>query len=123
MTFTISFARITGALALGIIALGLFARPAGAQTVHWVDTLGYSKPGAIRVNLPSETSTSNKYWVDMNSGSGSTCSQSAPCKSLDNVIGKPGTTGGPAIIYLKGTGQLSWFEDQIYGSGDTDCRT
>ena len=123
MTFKNSIARIGGALALGIVALGMFAPPAAAQTVHWLDTLGYAKPSAVRVNLPSETATSNKYWVDMNGGSGSTCSQSAPCKSLDNVIGKPGTTGGPAIIYLKGTGQMSWFEDRIYGSGDADCRT
>ena len=116
-------ARMVFALSLvAMLLLAMFSLPASAQTVHWVDTLGYQKPAAVRVNTPSETATSNKYWVDMSGGSGSTCTQSAPCKSLDDVVGKPGTTGGPAIIYLKGPGHLSWFEDRIYGSGDTDCR-
>ena len=33
------------------------------------------------------------------------------------MLGKPGTTGGPAVLYLKGTGSFSWFDDTIFGSG------
>jgi len=115
--------RMWWALALGFMAIGMLARPAAAQAVHWIDTKGYQKPAPVRVNLPNESTTTNKYWVDMSGGSGSSCTQSSPCRSLDDVVGKPGTTGGPAIIYLKGTGNMSWYQDRMYGSGDADCRT
>jgi hypothetical protein len=94
-----------------------------AQTVNWLDPLSYTKPAPVTLNKPNEATVTNKYWIDLSSGSGSSCTQSSPCRSFDDVLGKPGTRGGPAIIYVKGTGGMSWFEDQIYGSGDADCRT
>ena len=110
------------AAAGAVIALLVTSATASAQ-VNWLDPLNYAKPAPVLVNKPNEATTTNKYWVDMSSGSGTTCSQSSPCKDMDNVLGKPGTTGGPAIIYVKGTGRMMWFNDRIHGSGDVDCRT
>jgi hypothetical protein len=95
----------------------------GTQTVNWLDPLGYRKPQPVALNEPNEATVANKYWIDLSSGSGSTCSQGSPCASFDDVLGKPGTVGGPAVIYVKGTGGLSWFNDTINGAGNVDCRT
>ncbi len=102
-------------------------------TVNWLDTLAYKKPVCIDLSKPtqetdlshctSEGGTTPCWWVDLSSGSGSTCTQASPCDSMDDVIGKAGTTGGPAIIYVKGTGGMSWFNDTVYGAGADDCRT
>ncbi|HXH24041.1 MAG TPA: hypothetical protein VNI78_02255 [Vicinamibacterales bacterium] len=94
-----------------------------ACTVNWLDAASYTKPACVNINKPDEDAVTNKYWVDLSGGAGSTCSQASPCDSFDDVLGKPGTAGGPAIIYVKGTGSMSWFNDTIHGSGDADCRT
>jgi hypothetical protein len=91
--------------------------------VNWLDPLKYQKPQFVPLNKPNEATVSNKYWIDLSAGSGSTCSQASPCRSFDDVLGKPGTKGGPAVLYVKGTGGMSWFNDQINGAGDADCRT
>ena len=84
--------------------------------VNWIDTLGYRKPAPLPVAEPNESSAP-KYWVDFTSGSGTTCSQAAPCATIRAVEGKTGTLGGPAYIYIKGTGLgLSTFNDSLYGS-------
>jgi hypothetical protein len=108
---------------LGVLCAVWLAAPAGAQTVNWLDPLGYKKPAPLTVNEPNEASVPNKYWVDLSNGSGSTCSQSSPCGAIANVIGKPGTNGGPAVIYVKGTGGMSLYNDTLQGSGDADCRS
>lgn len=91
--------------------------------VNWLDTASYVKPCPVDINKPNEATATNKWWVDMSSGSGTTCSMASPCGSLDSVIGKAGTTGTGAIIYIKGTGNWSGFNDTLRGSGDADCRT
>lgn len=91
----------------------------GTQTtggVNWLDPLQYQKPAFVSIAVPDEATVVNKYYVDMSAGSGSTCSQSSPCASIDNVIGKPGTTGGPAYIYIRGTGDWSGYNDTFYGA-------
>lgn len=98
-----------------IIVLG-FGRPASAATVNWLDPLNYLKPAPLNIGMPDEASTANKYYVDLSSGGGSSCSQSSPCKSIDNLIGKPGTAGGPAYVYVRGKGGLSLYNDTFYGS-------
>ena len=88
-----------------------------AQTtggVNWIDTLGYSKPAFYPINVPDEASCPNKYYVTLSGGSGTTCSQASPC-ALSGISGKPGTTGGPAYIYIKGNGTLS-LTSTLYGS-------
>jgi hypothetical protein len=87
-----------------------------AATVNWLDPLNYQKPIAVDIVMPNEATVTNKYYVDMGGGSGSTCSQASPCANIDNVIGKPGTTGGPAYVYVRGTGGLSLYNDTFYGS-------
>ena len=84
--------------------------------VNWLDPLGYQKPAFYPITIPNEATVANKYWVNMSGGSGSTCSMTSPCVSIDNVIGKPGTTGGPAYIYIKGSGNWSGYNDILYGS-------
>jgi hypothetical protein len=94
-----------------------------AAAVNWLDPLSYQKPAPVSVNEPNESTVTNKYWVDLSSGSGTTCSQASPCGSIRDTEGKPGTTGGPAIIYVKGTGGVSLYNDTFFGSGDADCRS
>lgn len=118
-TITNAAARV----AIGAVVAFFASSTHAVAQVNWLDPLKYTKPRAVSINKPSEASVANKYWVDMTNGSGTTCSQSSPCKSMDNVLGKPGTQGGPAIIYVKGTGTLSWYNDSIYGSGNVDCRS
>lgn len=106
-----------------VLTACLVSAPAFAQTtggVNWLDANAYAKPQFVSINEP--TDTTNEYWVDLGSGSGTTCSQASPC-TADGVLGKAGTTGGPAIIHIKGTGQISYFGDTIFGSGNADCRT
>ena len=115
--------RVTrAALALSLL-LGLtLGEGAVAESVNWLDPAGYQKPHPITLNKPDEATIANKYWIDLSAGSGSTCSQSSPCGSFDSVIGKTGTNGGPAIIYVKGTGDMSLYNKTLRGSGDADCR-
>jgi hypothetical protein len=110
------------AAACALISGSVSAGAAGA-TVNWLDRLGYQKPQPIELHEPDEALVANKYWIDLSGGAGTTCSQSSPCRSFDDVLGKPGTKGGPAILYVKGTGGMSWYNDTINGSGNADCRT
>src|SRR5712692_1728375 len=112
--------KITAIAAFSLLILN---GTAVAATVNWLDPLAYQKPRPIDLNKPNEATVTNKYWIDLSNGSGTTCSQAAPCNSFDSVLGKPGTTGGPAVIYVKGTGGMSWFTDTINGSGNVDCRS
>gem|GEM_PF-3481897 len=83
----------------------------------WLDPLGYAKPISVDVAVPDETSTPNKYYVDPVAGAGTSCSEATPCASLDDVLGQPGTQGGPAYIYVKaGTTLLNWYQDTVYGA-------
>ncbi|QQR77587.1 MAG: fibronectin type III domain-containing protein [Candidatus Moraniibacteriota bacterium] len=114
------------AFTLSSIGLFFFLLPAhvyAAQTtggVNWLDPLGYQKPAFYPITVPDEATVTNKYYVDMSSGSGSACSSSSPCANIDNVIGKPGTTGGPAYVYVRGTGNLSLYNDSFYGSAGNE---
>src|SRR3954452_23632458 len=75
--------------------------------VNWLDSLKYEKPQFFPLTVPDEAIVANKYYVDLTGGSGTACTQVAPCKDLSIVAGKPGTTGGPAYIYMKGSGRLN----------------
>lgn len=120
-TVLLSTARF---LLVPIVASLVFVLPAhGVETtggVHWLDPLGYTKPAFIPITVPDEAGVTNKYWVNMSGGSGSACSMVAPCAGIDNVMGKPGTTGGPAYVYVKGSGQWSGFNDTFYGSSGNE---
>jgi hypothetical protein len=94
----------------------------GAQTtggVNWIDPLNYAKPAFSPITVPDEASCPNKYYVNLSGGSGTTCSQASPCGSLSSVSGKAGTTGGPAYIYVKGTGAIS-ITGTLYGASGTE---
>jgi hypothetical protein len=73
--------------------------------VHWLDPLGYTKPAFLPVAVPDEATCPNRYWVDQAAGSGSACTATAPC-GWAGLAGKPGTTGGPAYVYLRGDARL-----------------
>lgn len=88
----------------------------GECSVNFADPLGYAKPRCFSVTLPDEATVANQYWVDMSNGSGSTCSESSPCASIEDVSGKPGTSGGPAYIYLKGDGYLHLTNSELAGA-------
>lgn len=100
-------------LALLISAVAVVPSTSRAATVNWLDPLDYPKPRPIAVPMPNEESVPNKYWVDLSSGTGSSCTRSNPCQ-LSAVSGKPGTTGGPAYIYIRGKGPIG--SPTLYGS-------
>jgi hypothetical protein len=106
-------------LALGLITVSLpVASALAAETsggVFWVDTLGYTKPRFVPLAVPDEATVSDKYYVNFTTGSGTSCTQGAPCKDISAVAGKPGTTGGPAYVYLKGSGRLN-LTGTLFGS-------
>lgn len=105
-----------------LVLVLLLPAQAFAAYVNWLDPLAYRKPVPIAINEPDETTVTNKYWINLSGGSGTTCSQASPCGDMDSVLGKAGIAGGPAIIYVKGTASYSWFNDTVHGSGDADCR-
>ncbi len=90
---------------------------ANAASVNWLDPLAYQKPFAAVVAEPVEATVTNKYWVDLSSGSGTACSKTSPC-SIGSVVGKPGTTGGPAYIYIRGSGSIG--DLSLYGSAGNE---
>ena len=71
--------------------MSIIAVNASAQ-VNWLDPLQYQKPTFVPVSMPDEASTPYKYYVDFQNGSGTSCTQANPFNSLNNVLGKPGTT-------------------------------
>lgn len=110
------FRHIGLAFLWGLSSLLASIGNASAVSVNWLDPLGYPKPLAVDIAMPSEVSVANKYYVDLSGGSGTTCSSAAPCGSLRSIMGKPGTTGGPAYIYIRGSGNVSTYNDSFYGS-------
>jgi len=100
--------------------MSIIAVNASAQ-VNWLDPLQYQKPTFVPVSMPDEASTPYKYYVDFQNGSGTSCTQANPCNSLNNALGKPGTTGGPAYIYLRGTGNIGFYlTKSLYGSAGNE---
>jgi hypothetical protein len=87
--------------------------------VTFADTLGYTKPAFYPITYPSEADCgSNVWYVDLSSGSGSSCTSGSPC-SWSTVASKGGVgTGGPARIYIKGTGALG--DISIVGSAGNE---
>ena len=76
---------ITIASVYGAIGTVQAAQTAGG--VSWVDPLGYTKPAFHPIAVPDETTTVNKYYVDMSSGSGtSSCQTSA---GISTTTGPP----------------------------------
>ena len=102
---------------LAILAPLAFPAVASAQ-VNWLDPLNYTNPRTVAVSEPAESSVANKYWIDLSSGSGSSCTQASPCGSFAAVSGKPGTAGGPAYIYLKGSGSIG--SPTLYGAAGSE---
>lgn len=84
--------------------------------VNWADAGAYVKPIALLVAEP--TGVSNNYYLDLTSGSGTTCSQVSPCATFGALSGKAGINGGPANIYVKGTGQ--WDDQALVGSSGNE---
>lgn len=94
-----------------ILCLAFFIfseRSHAAQTsggVNWLDPLNYQKPQFYPIAVPDEASCPNKYYIDQQGGSGTACTQSSPC-NWNGLAGKPGTAGGPAYVYVKGSGSF-----------------
>ncbi|MBK8233919.1 MAG: right-handed parallel beta-helix repeat-containing protein [Deltaproteobacteria bacterium] len=88
----------------------------GSDGLQWLDPLGYAKPPLVDIAEPDEATTANKYYVDLAAGAGDECSEAAPCLAFADLVGKPGTTGGPAYVYVRGRGQLWLYEETFFGS-------
>lgn len=114
LTRTAAVCSLIATLLLCVSPLALADTTSGG--VSWPDTTVYHKPAFISITVPSESGTANKYYVDMTNGSGTICSQAAPCNDITAVQGKAGTTGGPAYIYVKGNGYLNLSSGNFYGS-------
>lgn len=113
-------ATLAPALALALLATQAAHAEYTSGGVNWLDALSYTKPRFVPLAVPDEASVANKYYVDMSNGSGSTCSESSPCASLNSVSGKPGTNGGPAYIYLRGNGYLNLTSSTLAGSAGNE---
>ena len=103
--------------ALALLALS-FSALADQTTggVNWLDPLAYTKPRFMAITVPTEASVTNKWFVDLGTGSGNTCTQSSPC-SWSSVMSKAGVgTGGPAYIYIRGSGGLSQLGASLIGA-------
>jgi hypothetical protein len=87
-----------------------------AGAIHWTDPLDYQKPAPLAVAMPDEASVANKYYLDFSNGGGTACSEAAPCNALRSLIGKPGIAGGPAYVYVRGSGQFFIYQDVFHGS-------
>lgn len=89
-----------------LLLLLFFTIPALADTtsggVTWTDTTVYQKPAFYPITYgPVEATSPNKYWVDLGSGSGTTCTSGSPC-TFTTAQGKSFTGGG--FIYIRGSG-------------------
>lgn len=83
--------------------------------VNWLDTLGYAKPKFVSITVPSCGGATPNYFVDLASGSGTTCSSGSPC-ALASLTGKSGMLGGPACVFLRGVGGCPQDVNNIHGS-------
>lgn len=113
--FSLTMKRLLIVLTMLFIPCIIYA----AQTtggVNWIDPLQYTKPAFYPITVPDEATCPNKYYVNLSGGSGSTCSHASPC-ALSGLSGKPGLSGGPAYIYIKGTGRLT---GSFYGSSGNE---
>lgn len=103
--------------------LALSASVVQAETttggVNWLDPVGYTKPAFYPITVPTESTVTNKWYVDQTAGGGTACTQVSPCSTITAVAGKAGTTGGPAYIYVKGNGKLS-ITGTLYGSAGNE---
>lgn len=102
------------------VLIALFAflgvAPAFAAYVNWLDSANYQKPAPLVVTEP--TGVTNNWYVDLASGSGTACTQGSPC-AWSQVTSMAGVnTGGPANIYIKGSGGLS--DIAIVGGSGTE---
>lgn len=88
--------------------------------VNFADATVYTKPQFYPITVPTEADVTNKYYVDLDTGGGSTCSSGSPCANINDVSGKPGTSGGPAYIYVRGTGRLNLTSSQLAGGAGTE---
>jgi hypothetical protein len=107
-------------LGLLLVTSGVSTLLAASQTsggVNWLDPLAYTKPAFYPLTLPSPGT--QQYWVDLASGSGTSCTSTAPC-SWTTVQGKPGTRGdgGGAFIYIRGTGPIG--SPTLYGTAGNE---
>ena len=84
-----------------LLSISLFSASALADTttggIIWKDALGYTKPGFVPITVPNEASAT-KYYIDLNSGGGSTCSSASPCSAFSALVGKAGMSTGPAYV-------------------------
>lgn len=96
-----------------------FANVTTTGGVTWLDTTG-NKPFFYPISVPDENTVTNKYYINFSSGSGTTCSSGSPCNSFASLSGKAGTTGGPAIVYVKGNSTQISFPANFYGSAGNE---
>jgi hypothetical protein len=106
-----------------IIIVFSFSAHAATTTggVNWLDTLAYTKPAFYPLTVPDET-TSDKYYVDLASGSDSAnCTTTGtPCLTMNGLAGKAYSPlrGGASIgayVYLKGNGYFN-LTTSFYGA-------
>jgi hypothetical protein len=113
--------RALSAASLVLVGICVLTQKAAADRtsggVNWLDPLAYTKPAFYPLTLP--TPGANRYWVDLASGSGSSCTSTAPC-SWASAQGKPGThgDGGGAYIYIKNTGGIG--SPTLYGTAGNE---
>jgi hypothetical protein len=93
-------------------AFGRAEDATAAQTaggVNWLDPLQYEKPQFVPVTVPD--ACGNTYYINFAASSSGNGTSASPFNSFNALAGKPGMSGGPACIYVRGSGTF-----QRYGS-------
>ena len=99
------------------ISVGIAGQTSGG--VAWKDPLGYTKPAFVSITVPDEATSLNNYYINLSSGSDSNnCTSANTACATFKGLGSKGyaaLTGGPAYIYIWGSGSFQY--DSAYASG------
>jgi hypothetical protein len=71
--------------------------------VNWKDPLQYTKPAFAAIRVPNCVNT---YYIDLSASSSGSGTTASPFNSFSSLSGKAGMSGGPACVYVKGTGSF-----------------
>lgn len=118
--FSQAFSRVPFSVFLATVVLFPISARAVQSSggVNWLDPLGYQKPQFVPIEVPDEASCPNKYYVDLSAGSNGSGTSSSPFNTFNSLGGKPGMSGGPAYVYVRGSGAFQ----RYLNSGIPDLR-
>ena len=105
-------------LAVAFLGFFSFGKTTHAATttggVNWLDPLGYEKPQFTQVTVPDNCGYS--YYLNLNASSNGSGTSGSPFNSFSSLSGKPGMSGGPACVYVRGSGSFQRYLNSGVGN-------